>query len=59
MIDKIQQHFGFAQMPFGRDLTPAALHRHAAHGAELQAQINYAALIGPAGADQEKGDSRG
>ena len=24
MIDKIQQHFGFAQMPFGRDLTPAA-----------------------------------
>jgi putative transposase len=31
----------------------------AAHGAELQAQINYAALIGPAGADQEKGDSRG
>ena len=31
----------------------------AAHGAELQAQINYAALIGPAGADQEKGDSHG
>ena len=28
MIDKIQQHFGFTQMPFGRDLAPAMLHRH-------------------------------
>ena len=40
MIDKIQQHFGFAQMPFGRDLTPAALHRHAAH-AQAAARITW------------------
>jgi len=31
MIDRMQQHFGFTQMPFGRDLAPAALHRHASH----------------------------
>jgi putative transposase len=30
-----------------------------AHGEQLQAQINYAALIGPAGADQEQGNSHG
>ena len=31
MIDRMQQHFGFATMPFGRDLAPATLHRHASH----------------------------
>ena len=31
MIDRMQQHFGFATMPFGRDLAPAMLHRHASH----------------------------
>jgi type II secretory pathway predicted ATPase ExeA len=41
MIDKMQQHFGFTQMPFGRDLTPAMLHRHAAH-AEAAARITWA-----------------
>jgi type II secretory pathway predicted ATPase ExeA len=40
MIDKIQQHFGFTQMPFGRDLTPATLHRHAAH-AQAAARITW------------------
>jgi type II secretory pathway predicted ATPase ExeA len=41
MIDKMQQHFGFTQMPFGRDLAPAMLHRHAAH-AEAAARITWA-----------------
>jgi type II secretory pathway predicted ATPase ExeA len=40
MIDKIQQHFGFTQMPFGRDLAPAMLHRHAAH-AQAAARITW------------------
>src|SRR6202034_1695420 len=40
MIDKIQHHFGFTQMPFGRDLTPATLHRHAAH-AQAAARITW------------------
>ena len=31
MIDKMTQHFGFTAMPFGRDLAPAMLHRHACH----------------------------
>jgi type II secretory pathway predicted ATPase ExeA len=41
MIDKMQQHFGFTITPFGRDLTPAMLHRHAAH-AEAAARITWA-----------------
>jgi type II secretory pathway predicted ATPase ExeA len=41
MIDKVQQHFAFTQMPFGRDLTPAMLHRHAAH-AQAAARITWA-----------------
>jgi type II secretory pathway predicted ATPase ExeA len=40
MIDKMQQYFGFAAMPFGRDLAPAMLHRHAAH-AEAAARITW------------------
>jgi len=40
MIDKIQQHFGFTQLPFGRDLAPAMLHRHAAH-AQAAARITW------------------
>ena len=40
MIDRMQDHFGFAKMPFGRDLTPAMLHRHAAH-AEAAARITW------------------
>jgi type II secretory pathway predicted ATPase ExeA len=41
MIGKISQHFGFTAMPFGRDLTPAELHRHAGH-AEAAARITWA-----------------
>jgi len=41
MIDKMQAHFGFTQMPFGRDLAPAMLHRHAAHD-EAAARITWA-----------------
>lgn len=40
MIDKIRTHFGFEAMPFGRDLPPAALHRHAAHS-EAAARITW------------------
>jgi type II secretory pathway predicted ATPase ExeA len=31
MIEKLQAHYGFTRMPFGRDLAPGMLHRHAAH----------------------------
>jgi type II secretory pathway predicted ATPase ExeA len=40
MIDKIQHHFGFTAMPFGRDLAPPMLHRHAAH-AQAAARITW------------------
>ncbi len=31
LIEKLQAHYGFSRMPFGRDLAPGMLHRHAAH----------------------------
>ena len=40
MIDKMQAWFGFEAMPFGRDLSPAMLHRHASH-AEAAARITW------------------
>jgi type II secretory pathway predicted ATPase ExeA len=41
VIDRLQLHFGFTKMPFGRDLAPAMLHRHAAH-TEAAARITWA-----------------
>ena len=32
MIERLQTHYGFIEKPFGRDLAPGMLHRHAAHG---------------------------
>ena len=40
MIEKLQAHYGFTRMPFGRDLAPGMLHRHAAH-AEAVARIAW------------------
>jgi type II secretory pathway predicted ATPase ExeA len=40
MIDRMQTHYGFTKMPFGRDLAPGMLHRHAAH-AEAAARITW------------------
>ena len=40
MIDKLQAHYGFSRMPFGRDLAPGMLHRHAAHN-EAVARISW------------------
>jgi type II secretory pathway predicted ATPase ExeA len=40
MIDRLQAHWGFTRMPFGRDLAPGMLHRHAAHG-EAAARITW------------------
>jgi type II secretory pathway predicted ATPase ExeA len=40
MLGRLQQHFGFTKMPFGRDLAPGELHRHAAH-AEAAARITW------------------
>jgi len=40
MIDKLQGHFGFTRIPFGRDLAPGMLHRHAAHN-EAVARISW------------------
>jgi type II secretory pathway predicted ATPase ExeA len=39
-IEKLQAHYGFTKMPFGRDLAPGMLHRHAAH-AEAAARISW------------------
>jgi type II secretory pathway predicted ATPase ExeA len=40
MIEKLQAHYGFTRMPFGRDLAPGMLHRHAAHN-EACARISW------------------
>ena len=40
MIDKLQAHYGFTRMPFGRDLAPGMLHRHTAHN-EACARITW------------------
>ena len=40
MIGKLQSFYGFTRMPFGRDLAPGMLHRHAAHG-EAAARITW------------------
>jgi type II secretory pathway predicted ATPase ExeA len=40
VIDKLQAHYGFTRMPFGRDLAPGMLHRHAAHN-EAVARITW------------------
>jgi type II secretory pathway predicted ATPase ExeA len=40
VIEKLQAHYGFTRMPFGRDLAPGMLHRHASHN-EAVARINW------------------
>ena len=40
MIDRLQGFFGFTRTPFGRDLAPGMLHRHAGHG-EAVARIRW------------------
>ena len=41
MIDAVVTRFGLARMPFGRDLPPSRLHRHAGCG-EAAARITWA-----------------
>ncbi|EUA35781.1 hypothetical protein I552_6583 [Mycobacterium xenopi 3993] len=36
-IQRLQSHWGFTRMPFGRDLAPGMLHRHAGHGEAVAA----------------------
>lgn len=40
MIDRLQGFYGLSKMPFGKDLAPGMLHRHAAHG-EAVARIQW------------------
>ena len=40
VIDRLQGFFGFTRTPFGRDLAPGMLHRHAGHG-EAVARIGW------------------
>jgi len=39
-IQRLQDHYGFTRMPFGRNLAPGMLHRHAGH-AEAAARISW------------------
>jgi len=39
-LDRLQSHYGFTRMPFGRALAPGMLHRHASH-AEAVARITW------------------
>jgi type II secretory pathway predicted ATPase ExeA len=40
VIDKLQSHYGFTRMPFGKALAPGMLHRHISH-AEAVARIGW------------------
>jgi type II secretory pathway predicted ATPase ExeA len=40
VIERLQGFFGFTRTPFGRELAPGMLHRHAAHG-EAVARIGW------------------
>jgi type II secretory pathway predicted ATPase ExeA len=39
-VERLQAHYGFSRMPFGRNLAPGMLHRHSAH-AEAVARISW------------------
>ena len=39
-LDRLQAHYGFTRMPFGKALAPGMLHRHASH-AEAVARIGW------------------
>ena len=39
-IERLQAHYGFTRMPFGRSLAPSMLHRHPGHG-EALARITW------------------
>lgn len=39
-LDRLQAHYGFTRMPFGRALAPGMLHRHTSH-AEAVARISW------------------
>ena len=39
-IEQVRSHFGFTKMPFGKDLSPSALHRHGGH-LEAVARIGF------------------
>lgn len=39
-IERLQAHYGFTRMPFGRNLAPSMLHRHPGH-AEAVARITW------------------
>lgn len=39
-IQRLQSHYGFTRMPFGRNLAPSMLHRHPGHG-EAVARITW------------------
>ena len=39
-IEQVRSHFGFSKMPFGKDLSPSALHRHGGHS-EAVARIGF------------------
>jgi type II secretory pathway predicted ATPase ExeA len=39
-IDQVRTHFGLTKMPFGKDLSPSALHRHVGHQ-EAVARIDF------------------
>jgi type II secretory pathway predicted ATPase ExeA len=40
VIERLQAHYGFTRVPFGRDLAPCMLHRHNGH-AEAVARIAW------------------
>jgi type II secretory pathway predicted ATPase ExeA len=40
VIERLQAHYGFTRIPFGRDLAPGMLHRHTSH-AEAVARITW------------------
>ena len=57
-LDRLQAHYGFTRMPFGRALAPGMLHRHTSH-AEAVARVSWCiseralgVITGEVGADK-------
>lgn len=47
-IELLRAHYGFSKMPFGKDVAPGALHRHAGH-LEAVARVGFLVAESTAG----------
>ena len=56
-VQRLQAHYGFTKMPFGRNLAPSMLHRYTGHG-EAVARISWCVDQTRPGRDHRRGRCR-